>query len=180
MHHTGGIRRPEGVYETLRNRTGPHTPDGLSVHYVVGVNGETYQFAPTNVVCLHAGMVNAWTVGIEVVSPGISGSAAHTTERKSGVVRNQYTDHLHGKRVEFLDFTQKQYDALTILCDELCDKLSIDRRVPVDETGALIRQQLSIKELAAFSGVMGHYHAHQSKVDPGTRFLEHLNRRWSK
>jgi hypothetical protein len=34
-------------------------------------------------------------------------------------------------------------------------------------------------ELALFSGVLGHYHCHPSKLDPGTDLLDALRLKWS-
>jgi N-acetyl-anhydromuramyl-L-alanine amidase AmpD len=69
LHWTGGTDARQ-CFRTLRSRTGPHTPDGLSVHYIIGSDGEVLHTASTSLVCLHAGVANAWSIGIEVVSPG--------------------------------------------------------------------------------------------------------------
>ena len=42
IHTSGGIRPIAGLYETLRSRTGPKTPDGLSAHYLVGTDPATF------------------------------------------------------------------------------------------------------------------------------------------
>jgi N-acetyl-anhydromuramyl-L-alanine amidase AmpD len=84
LHTTGGIRPPRGVFETLKARR-------LSVHYIVGSDGEVLQTAPHSLVCLHAGKVNAWSVGIECVSPLIPSTKAAQLERQRGVRRRVYT-----------------------------------------------------------------------------------------
>lgn len=179
LHWTGGAGNPAAVYRTLRDRRGPRTPDGLSVHYVVGSDGEVVQMAPHNLVCLHAGVANEWSVGIEVVSPGFARGPAYERERKAGVQRRVYHDRIRTRTIAMLDQTEAQNAAATLLVESLCDLLSIPRRVPTDADGSLLRRQMTGPELASFAGVMGHFQCHRSKCDPGTRPLERLMRRWA-
>lgn len=179
VHTTGGIRPPEGLYETLRARKGPRTPDGLSVHWVVGVDGERVQMASHDLVCLHASGVNEWTVGIEIVSPLYATTAIADVERERGVQREIYRDRVRGRRVlDLLDLTEAQTASTILLVEELCDVLHLPRVVPM-EGGALMRRQMTEAELAEYSGVMGHYHCHPVKRDPGTRILDRLRERWA-
>lgn len=172
LHWTGGVRPPDGVFSTLKAR-------GLSVHYGVGIDGSVWQYADDDRHCRHAGGVNAWTVGIEVVSAGFAHSPAHMLELDRGVSRIEYTDGIHGKRVSMLDFLPAQYDALGALLDELTARHDIPRRMPMDG-GRLLARKLAPKELDAYSGVLGHYHASGDKCDPGSRPLETLRLRWSR
>ena len=179
LHWTGGIRPPSGVFETLRNRKGPRSPDGLSVHYVVGVDGEVVQMAPHSLVCLHASGVNEWTVGIEVVNPAYPKTAVAKLERtKRGVRRDVYTDRVRSRPITMLDFTAAQTDALLVHVEWLCDVLRLPRAVPTAPDGSLLRRQMSDEELASFRGVLGHFHCHSTRNDPGTRILETLRQRW--
>ena len=178
VHHTGGSRSPVGVYATLKSRTGPRAKDGLSVHYVIGVDGKVYQFAPADLVCLHAGIANEWSVGIEVCSAGVFNSISHKLELSRGISRQKYSDRIHRRERKLLDFTVWQYASLFQLIDYLCDRLSIPRRVP-ELDGELIKRDLSSTELAAFSGVLGHYHVSAAKIDPGTRPLVALQEKFS-
>lgn len=179
VHTTGGVRPPRGVYETLRQRKGPRSPDGLSIHYIVGSDGEVLQTAPHSLVCLHAGEVNAWTVGIECVSPLLPRTAAAEIERKRGVRRDVYRDRVRGRReIDLLDLTAAQTSATLLLIETLCDQMRIPRVVPTDADGSLLRRQMTAAELASFRGVMGHVHCHPSKLDPGTRVMERLRMRW--
>lgn len=172
LHTTGGVRPPAGVFDTLRQRK-------LSVHYIVGSDGEILQCAPHSLVCLHAGKVNAWTVGIEAVSPLLPRTAAAEIERKRGVQRDVYRDRVRGRReIDLLDLTAAQTSATLLLIETLCDQLRIPRAVPVDADGALLRREMTPAELASFRGVMGHVHCHPSKLDPGTRVMERLRLRW--
>jgi N-acetyl-anhydromuramyl-L-alanine amidase AmpD len=179
LHWTGGAGGPAQVYRTLRSRVGPRTPDGLSIHYVVSAHGEVVQMAPHDLVCLHAGVANEWTVGVEIVSPGLP-TRAWDRERRGGVERAIYTDRVRGRRaVRMLDFTAAQDAAVTLLVESLCDALGIRRAVPLGADGSLLRRQMTAGELGAFSGVLGHYHCHPSKLDPGTAILERLRARWA-
>lgn len=179
LHTTGGIRPPRGVYETLRSRRGPRTPDGLSVHYIVGTDGEVLQTAPHSLVCLHAGKVNGWTVGIEVVSPLLARTKAASLERQRGIRRRVYRDRVRGRReLDLLALTDAQMDATLLLVETLCDQLRVPRRVPTDGDGSLMRREMTDAELAEFRGVLGHFHCHPSKLDPGTDVLDMLRQRW--
>ena len=172
IHTTGGIRPPRGVYDTLRQRK-------LSVHYIVGSDGEVLQTAPHSLVCLHAGKVNAWTVGIECVSPLIPSTKAAQLERQRGVRRRVYRDRVRGRReIDLLALTDAQMDATLLLVETLCDQLRLPRVVPTEADGSLLRREMTDEELAGFRGVMGHSHAHISKIDPGTDVLDLLRQRW--
>lgn len=178
LHCTGGIRPPAGVYQTLRARRGPRTPDGLSVHWTIGVDGERVQMAPHDLVCLHASGVNEWTVGIELVSPLLATTSIAAKERARGVRRETYVDRVRGKRaLRLLDLTEPQTASTLLLVEQLCDVLHVPRVVPM-EGDALMRRQMTPAELSRFEGVMGHYHSSSMKIDPGTRILERLMERW--
>ena len=180
LHWTGGMGGPAAVYRTLRTRVGPRTPDGLSIHYVIAADGEVVQMAPHGLVCLHAGIANEWSIGVEIVSPGIPKGTAYEKERKAGVRREAYPALMRKARrpISLLDFTEAQTKSVVLLCETLCDTLGVRRAVP-EEDGALQRTEMSPSQLAAFGGVMGHFHCHPSKLDPGTRILERLRERWA-
>jgi N-acetyl-anhydromuramyl-L-alanine amidase AmpD len=172
IHTTGGIRPPRGVYDTLRQR-------GLSVHYIVGSDGEVLQTAPHSLVCLHAGKANPWTVGIELVSPLLAASKPARVERERGVRRRVYRDRVRGRRaVDLVALTDAQMDATLLLVETLCDQLRLPRVVPVEADGSLMRREMAPEELGAFRGVMGHVHCHAVKIDPGTDVMEALRQRW--
>lgn len=180
LHWTGGVRPPAGVYETLRARKGPRSPDGLSIHYVIGSDGEVVQMAALDRVCLHAGAVNAWTVGIEMVSPGLARGAAYDRELARGIVRPVYEERLRGARrgVPTLGLTAPQERAMVDLVEDLVERLSLPRVVPLDPDGGVLRREMTAAERSRFAGVMGHYHVHPTKRDPGSMPLEALRVRW--
>lgn len=177
VHWTGGVGGPEQVYRTLRERVGPRSPAGLSCHWIIGSDGEILQTASASLVALHAGVANSWSLGIEVVSPGIPGEVA-TREALRGVRRDTYDDVIRGRRVTMLDYTVAQTDALTLLLERICDEHRIARAVPLAPDGSLLRRTMDDAELATFRGVMGHYHCSERKLDCGTRPLERLRLRW--
>ena len=167
LHWTAGIGDPAQVARTLAARR-------LSIHFTIGVGGEVVQQAPLKARCAHAGTpVNGRSIGIEVVSPGLPGPV-HDREWARGVRRDTYTAQIKGARRTMLDYTPAQATAVADLCKGLTYAFDIPRRVPTDPAGRLITRQLTPAELAAFSGVIGHYHCHRSKLDPGTRPLERL------
>lgn len=171
IHWTGGAGDPAQVYHTLRSRKTSRAPAGLSVHYVVAVDGTVVQMAPHNLVCLHAGPVNEWTVGIEVVSPGLPVGAAHLREKAAGVRREVYETSYGRRPIRVLDFTEAQNRSLILLVERLCDQLNVPRRVPP-------HRRLDTHELAAYAGILGHYHCHPTKTDPGPRIFERLAEKW--
>ena len=66
------------------------------------------------------------------------------------------------------DFTPEQYAALTKLTAALCrvfPKMKCD--YPKDADGKLISHKLADDQLAAYQGVLGHYHVQKNKTDPG-------------
>lgn len=184
LHWTGGpdrgpgaTRDAQGVFHTLRSTVGRRTPDGISVHYVTEAEGITVRMAPEELVCLHAGDVNDWTIGWEVISPGYPGTAAEGAERKRGVVRRSYMDRIRSRRVSMLDYTDAQYDALFPILEDILARWNIPRLVPMAD-GDLLQRQMSDAELATFRGVMGHFHCHHEKNDPGTMPFRRLMERW--
>jgi N-acetyl-anhydromuramyl-L-alanine amidase AmpD len=69
------------------------------------------------------------------------------------------------------DYTPEQYRALARLTATLCrvfPRLRCD--YPRDAAGNLVMAKLPDDELAAFAGVLGHWHIQRNKVDPGPAF----------
>lgn len=179
LHTTGGIGGPAQVYRTLRSRVSKGALHGLSIHYVIGAGGEVVQMAPHSFVCLHAGIANEWSIGIEIVCPLFPG-ASWEIERKRGVARATYRDRVRGRReVKLLDLTEAQTEATVLLVEHLSDTMRIPRRVPTDG-GGLLRRPMTPQELASFAGTCGHFQVPTKavKLDPGTRVLERLRERW--
>lgn len=168
----------DALFRVLRATRGPRTPDGLSVHVGIAADGIWERWAPDELVCLHAGVANAWSLGIEVCSPGYSTGRGWALERERGIVRREYEDRVRGRRVRMLDYTTAQLEAVALIVERWCMRWGIPRAVPREADGSLMRRPMTATELAVFRGVMGHYHCHESKNDPGTRPLLWLAHRW--
>lgn len=173
----------EKLFRVLRGTRGPRTPDGLSVHVGTAPDGLEEQWAPDELVTLHADLVNPYALGIEGCSPGYShiGSKpnrAWEIERGRGIVRREYTDRIRGVRVRMVDYTVAQFEAIAARVEAWCARWRIPREVPREPDGSLMRRPMTPPELARYRGVMGHYHCHKSKNDPGTAPLLALARRW--
>lgn len=180
LHWTGGPDRgpgaskdAAGVFRTLRNTTGPRTPDGLSIHAVLDAEGILVPMAPESLVCLHAGVANPWSIGKEIINPAFPGRVADA-EKAKGTHREEYRDTLRGKVHTFLDFTPAQYATLGEWLDEVLARWKLPRAIPREKSGEWMRRQMTRAELATFRGVMGHFHCHHSKLDPGPRLFDWL------
>ena len=78
---------------------------------------------------------------------------------------------IQGKQLVQYDFTPQQYQALIKLTATLSKALpQIKCDYPRDAAGKLITAKLPDAELAAYKGVMGHFHIQTNKVDPGPAF----------
>lgn len=173
----------ELLFRVLRATKGRRTPDGISVHVGIAPDGITERWAPDELVCLTAGIVNDWTLNVEVCCPGYSHvrgqpSRAWTLEQERGIVRREYADRIHGVRVRMVDYTNAQLEAVAHLVEGWCDRWGIPRDVPRERDGSLMRRLMTPAELASFRGVMGHFHCNIEKNDPGTSPLLWLARRW--
>ncbi len=164
---------------------------GLSVHFLLDVDGTLYQTADLAVRARHAGAANDRSIGIEIAHPG-----AHATEEAAGRSLDTETGALvpprrlepppggpfrpdrpgfvtgrvHGGLLYQHDFTAAQYATLAQLIAEMERALGIPARAPRTVDGSVRTDALSGEELAAFSGVIGHFHVSRGKVDPGPAF----------
>ena len=78
---------------------------------------------------------------------------------------------VHGRLHYQYDFTDAQYLALARLTATLTTVLPrIALRVPRDEQGELLTRALDGQEFAEYSGLLGHSHVTERKVDPGPAF----------
>lgn len=102
-----------------------------SAHFVVGRDGAVTQLAPTNVATWHAGQsrwngrpnVNGFSVGIEIVNPGILQAAAGGKARawfgglfdvgEYGIEARTTTEHGAGL---WMPYTEAQLEAVTAIC----------------------------------------------------------------
>ncbi len=159
VHYTGGEGSAQQVYNVLKSR-------GLSVHYHIDQKGRVTQYAPYDVVCLHAGPANHWSVGIEVSCVG------HGVQNPRWP-RTRYPDEIHGKKVRQARFYPEQQAALNELVTYLCDELELPREVAPGST------LLSSWDLSRFRGVLGHFHLSRNKLDPGSEPLQGIRDHWA-
>lgn len=78
---------------------------------------------------------------------------------------------VHGRTHYQYDFTEEQYRALAKLIATVNVALpKIAIAAPRDGTGVVLESEMKSSELAKFSGVVGHSHVTDQKVDPGPAF----------
>ena len=145
-------------------RTGK--PIYLSVHFSIDREGNITQHADVDTVCLHAGIANEFSVGIEMANRGVAPALR-------GVPREVYSDSVHGRKMDFLRFFPAQVSAAYDLCIDLCDLLNLPWEFPT-ERGRVTRRLRSKKELTDHRGLLGHLHVSRRKVDPSPHLLDEL------
>jgi N-acetyl-anhydromuramyl-L-alanine amidase AmpD len=168
---------------------------GLSVHFMLDLDGTIYQTLDVKERAWHASSMNDRSVGVEIANigayddmttldkwyghdadgpyvtlPASMGDGGLRT--KDFVARparaEPITGVVQGKKLTQYDFTEAQYESLIKLTATLCAVLPrIQPDYPRDAQGALRNELLSDEEQAAFSGVLGHYHVSKVKTDPG-------------
>ena len=75
---------------------------------------------------------------------------------------------VQGMMMRQYDLTPQQYDSLIKLTATLCRVFPLIRcDYPRDAAGKLITQKLPDEQLAAYQGLLGHYHIQSDKTDPG-------------
>jgi len=92
LHHTGDSSAVQ-TWKTLRNRP-TKSKLGLSVHYIVDLDGTIHNPVPEEKEAFHAGAWNDWSIGIEIV---------HTGKKN-------------------MDYTAAQYAAITELINDIADR----------------------------------------------------------
>ena len=99
--------------------------------------------------------------------------------------RGEVFGEVQGEALRQYDFTVEQYRALARLTAALCTVLpGIRCDYPRDASGRLMTRKLPDADLAAYRGVLGHYHIQTNKVDPGPAlqwdYVIGQARRWMK
>lgn len=177
-----------------------HDQRGLSVHFMLDIDGTIYQTLDVKERAWHATTANNRSVGIEIANMGAypnalakalqewyprdaKGAYIKVPERfgdpmiftKNFVGRPARPDLVRGvvqgtELVQY-DLTPEQYAALTKLTAALCRVLpNLPCDYPRDASGKLITKKLSDEELKTYRGVLGHYHVQTNKTDPGPAF----------
>ena len=173
---------------------------GLSVHFLLDVDGTIYQTCDLRETCWHASEANGRSVGVEIANIGAYpvSSAAETLDSwyesdvlgpylvyppwfgKTGVrtagftarprVPERVRGFAHGVEFEQHDFTPEQYASLAALSATLSEVLELPLEVPRDASGRVRTDALNDAEFTRWSGLIGHQHITASKVDPGPAF----------
>jgi len=178
VHWTGGEAEPITMAETLRKRK-------LGVEWAIGGHGLIHQFCdPALVDTADAGVLNARSVGIEVVCYGYSGGWFWDPVRAikvprippKGRDRGTYLDELHGRTVRHAMFREAQVSSLLGLCDAIHRALGVPRDVPPTD---VVLPDALLRGSEAFKGFVGHYMVTARKRDPGRRSMDDLRGHFS-
>jgi len=180
---------------------------GLSVHFMLDLDGTIYQTLDLKERAWHGGTANDRSIGIEIANLGAYGNLDdikkwYARDEKgrlyvtipdpdgdgqvgytpnAGIRTPNFVAHpsapepvcgtIQNRQLCQYDFTEQQYDSLTRLTATLCrvfPKIRCD--YPRDAEGKLRMTTLAPEEMADFSGLLGHWHVIDAKVDPGPAF----------
>lgn len=176
-----------------------HDLRGLSVHFMLDVDGTIYQTLDVKERAWHAGEANDRSVGVEIANIGaypdmktldkwyakdndgrpfitFPESVVPTGIRTADFVARPARDEpvegmIHGRKLYQYDLTDEQYDSLIKLVATLHVALpNLALDYPRDASGNVRTDKLTPQELEEFQGLIGHWHITQSKVDPGPAF----------
>ncbi|MCP4594850.1 MAG: N-acetylmuramoyl-L-alanine amidase [bacterium] len=169
---------------------------GLSVHFMLDVDGTIYQTLDLKERAWHAGSGNDRSVGIEIANIGaypdmdtlerwyaqdehgrtfltlperMGDGGVRTPDFTARPARNDpVSGSVQDQDLLQYDLTEEQYDSLIKLTATLCTVLpGIALDYPRDKDGRLRTTKLTDEELNDFSGIIGHYHLTTRKIDPG-------------
>lgn len=169
---------------------------GLSVHFLLDVDGTIYQTLDLAHRARHAGVVNDQSIGIEIAHigaypPGDPTLARYYTIQPDGRYLLEipprldppdpgvfetsrpglYRGIINGREYVMPDFTEAQYLSLEALIGALSTAFPrIRRRVPRDENGLVVDGILPVDEVASWEGLCAHFHVSRVKADPGPAF----------
>lgn len=169
---------------------------GLSVHFMLDLDGTIYQTLDVKEKAWHATSSNNRSIGVEIANVGsylpedhppfaewykkdASGRVTISIPPAAGKVltphfvgrparREVITGDIQGKLRRQYDYTPQQYEALAKLTATLCTVFpKINCDYPRGADGKLIPHKLPDPELRRYEGVLGHYHIQTDKEDPG-------------
>jgi len=173
---------------------------GLSVHFLLDVDGTIYQTLDLKERAWHAGVANDRSLGVEIAQIGAYPREKHRAletwyevdaegprvrfpkwMKKTGIRtkdfvarparKSKQAGFINGRQYWQYDFTNEQYEALIRLCTGLCKLFpKLLPQYPKTESGSLRLDCLSKSERLAYSGFLGHWHVKTSKQDPGPAF----------
>ncbi|HEV2454594.1 MAG TPA: N-acetylmuramoyl-L-alanine amidase [Verrucomicrobiae bacterium] len=173
---------------------------GLSVQFMLDVDGTIYQTLDLKERAWQATIANSRSIGIEIANVGAydsngtnpfeawyqqtNGQTFLTVPDAfgaSGILTSNFVGHparpqpiegnIQGKDLAQYDFTPEQYQALIKLTAALCKIFpKIRCQYPTNDSGQLITYKLPNDALTNYEGILGHYHVQTDKVDPGPAF----------
>ncbi len=173
---------------------------GLSVHFMLDVDGTIYQTLDLKERAWHASASNTRSVGVEIANMGayasldksplkdwysqdLTGTRLTIPPRfgDGGILTKNFQGHparpqpvvgkIQGRELWQYDFTPEQYDALIKLTSALTRIFpKMKCDYPRDVAGRLITSKLPDEILKDTRGVIGHFHVQKEKVDPGPAF----------
>lgn len=170
-----------------------HDIRGLSVHFMLDVDGTIYQTLDLKERARHAGSANDRSIGIEIAQMGayakpetldkwyvreaggavrLKSAAADAPPDAARPARPELVESvINGTKLHQYDFTPAQYAALTRLIATIGHALPrVELSAPRDADGHVIDRVLPAADLAKYRGLIGHYHLTKDKSDPGPAF----------
>lgn len=176
-----------------------HDIRGLSVPFMLDVDGTIYQTLDLKERAWHASQANDRSIGVEIAQIGaypdmkvldqwyshdehgwpvmtlpqaLSPFGVRTPDFVGRPARKDpIRGQIHGRELVQYDFTDEQYDALSKLTAALHRALPKLRiDAPRAADGSVLATALSDDELKAYTGLLGHYHVTKGKTDPGPAF----------
>ena len=177
-----------------------HDQRGLSVQFMLDIDGTIYQTLDLKESAWHATKANGRSIGIEIANVGTfqdktQGLAGKWYARDSdgktrltlpdpklvptlaadAVLRpirdDVVTGVIQGESFSQYDLTPQQYDSLIKLTATLCKTFpKIRCDYPRDDQGRLIPKILAPEDYNRYNGLLGHYHVQLNKNDPGPAF----------
>lgn len=175
-----------------------HDVRGLSVHFMLDLDGTIYQTLDLKEAAWHATVANNRSIGIEIANVGAypversspferwyqrdsggraqiilpSDASVRLRERPLRPIRDEPVEGIiQGRRLQQYDLTEDQYRSLIKLTTTLCTlfpKIRCD--YPRGSEGKLVDHALSKEQFNHYQGILGHYHVQTNKVDPGPAF----------
>ena len=177
-----------------------HDQRGLSVHFLLDIDGTIYQTMDLREQAFHATKSNPRSIGVEIANIGAYKPFAKSPLDEwyardgggpyisiparfgDGGVRTQgfvgrpareqlVRGEIQGQLLEQYDFTPEQYASLTSLAAALCKEFPrIAPDAPRDADGHVLDRALDDEAWRGFAGILGHYHVQTNKTDPGPGF----------
>lgn len=167
IHHQGGEGSANTMFNLLKAR--PKKDGGasyLSVHFEIDQKGAITQLADLGTVCQHAGEANNWSWGVEIANNGMGKSNAKWP-------RANYSDEMHGVKVQYLAFYDSQMEACLKLIKAVHQILGLKTRIATGDTGKTLRRVLTRQERTNYE-VFAHFHLTVEKMDPSPHLMDYL------